>query len=260
MATSGDIRSVLHERLRRDASPLSVPGSLPVLFFGDLFDAPFATVSLNPSPQEYLDRQGLELQGAERRFDTLASLGSRSRAELTDAQCDRAIDTMRNYYQPGKPMYRWFHSFVRFANGLGLDYGKSQIAHLDLIQEATLLTWSQHEKASPAEFGRLFHMDLAFLKWQLEAFPLAVVFCNGRTPFDALCQLTAARVVRTDELARVEWFVAVGTAGSRRVIVAGWNLPLARPTGLGAHGETDLGKRIWAAVNGIVPGTLPSGT
>jgi len=115
-------KTPLYERLRSEPSPLSVPGSLPVLFFGDLFAARCATISLNPSPQEYLDRAGLELQGADRRFETLTSLNARSRAELTDSQCDQAIQTMRDYYQPGRPVYRWFRSFLHLADGIGLDW------------------------------------------------------------------------------------------------------------------------------------------
>jgi hypothetical protein len=39
----------LYERLRRPPSPATVPGALPVLFFGDLLQAEVATVGLNPS-------------------------------------------------------------------------------------------------------------------------------------------------------------------------------------------------------------------
>jgi hypothetical protein len=242
---------VLYERLRREPSTLSVPGSLPVLFFGDLFTAKCATISLNPSPQEYLDRDGLELQGAHRRFETLASLGARSRADLTDLQCDQAILTMRDYYQPGRPVYRWFRSFLHLADGLELDYGRGHIAHLDLIQEATTRTWSAQRKASPEDFNRLLASDTRFLKWQLESFPLAAVLCNGRTPFENVCRLTSATIVRTERMARLSWYVAVGGTSARRLVVAGWNLPLARPTGLGTNGEVELGKQLRLAISEI---------
>ena len=228
-------------------------GSLPVLFFGDLFGAKCATISLNPSPQEYLDRAGLELQGADRRFETLTSLNAPSRAELTDLQCDQAIQTMRDYYQLGRPVYRWFRSFLHLADGIGLDYGKGQIAHLDLIQEATTRTWSAQRKASPAEFERLLASDTRFLKWQLESFPLSAVLCNGRTPFANVCKLTSARIVRTEQMARIFWYVAVGGTSARRIVVAGWNLPLARPTGLGTDGEVELGRRLRLAISQIDP-------
>lgn len=39
-------RATLYERLRRGPAPATVPGTLPVLFFGDLFQAEVATVGL----------------------------------------------------------------------------------------------------------------------------------------------------------------------------------------------------------------------
>src|SRR5262245_7830537 len=103
-----EIRRRLYERLRRPPSRSSVPGSLPVLFFGDLPAARAVTVGLNPSWQEYLDRSGRELNGAGRRFETLQSLTAPDRPSLSDDQCNRAIQTMHSYYQPGKPVYGWF--------------------------------------------------------------------------------------------------------------------------------------------------------
>jgi hypothetical protein len=57
----------LFDRLRQEPLQASVPASLPVLFFGDLFTATVATVGLNPSKLEYLDKNGNELSGARHR-------------------------------------------------------------------------------------------------------------------------------------------------------------------------------------------------
>ncbi len=73
-------------------------GPLPVLFFGDLFEAEVATVGLNPSDHEYLSKDGAVLTGARQRFATLDSLGASDRASLTDAQSNEAIAWMRDYY------------------------------------------------------------------------------------------------------------------------------------------------------------------
>src|SRR4051812_46832848 len=96
--TASQITAVLHARLRRSPTAHSVVGSLPVLFFGDLFSARVATVGLNPSDQEFLDRSGEELEGTSRRFESLRSLGALDRESLEVGQCERAIATMRRYY------------------------------------------------------------------------------------------------------------------------------------------------------------------
>lgn len=64
-------RAALYARPRHLASPHSVhsvPGSLPALFFGDIFSARIATLGINLSYQEYLDPSGQELTGNARRF------------------------------------------------------------------------------------------------------------------------------------------------------------------------------------------------
>jgi hypothetical protein len=49
-----------------------VPGSTPVIAFGDVRTARVATLGLNPSKSEFLNKHGQELTGAHRRLATLA--------------------------------------------------------------------------------------------------------------------------------------------------------------------------------------------
>ena len=135
-------------------TPASVPGSLPVLFFGDLFTAQAATVGLNPSKLEYLSKYGLELDGAQRRFETLRSLDAADRTSLSAEQCERAIQRMQRYFQPGKPVHVWFHSLDRVLNGMKLRIQAGEVAHLDLVQEATDPTWAALIKQDPARWRR----------------------------------------------------------------------------------------------------------
>ncbi len=231
--------SSLVERLRRPPSRSSVPGSLPVLFFGHLFSARVATVGLNPSHQEYLDRRGNELCGELRRFETVNSLRAPDRASLSAEHCDRAIATMRTYFQPGKPVYSWFRSLDRVARGFGVRYDLGEVAHLDLVQEATQPTWSG---LPLQELAELRAADLPFLRWQLETFLLEVIVCNGRSVFAGVQTLTNAQIVQSGKLARVTWYVALSAMSGRVMGVVGWNIPLARPTGLDKEGHTELGR------------------
>jgi hypothetical protein len=234
----------LCDRLRRPPSLSSVPGSLPILFFGDLLSAKVATVGINPSDQEYLGPDGQELQGDGRRFHTLSSLGATERASLSPEQAATAVRAMRDYFRPGKPTYSWFRPLGRVAQGLGVNYERVEVCHLDLVQEATHPTWSRLRRADPAGAEALRLADSPFLRWQLHAFPLHWVICNGRTPLDAVLAMTGGEITETGRMARIVWSVGVASLGGRQVGLAGWNLPLARPTGLGASGEEDLGQAL----------------
>lgn len=229
----------LYSRLRLPASRTTVPASLPVLFFGDLFSARVATVGLNPSNQEYTTPDGRLLTGAQRRFATLESLGTDDRARLTDAQCDEAIETMRGYFGPTKPVYSWFNPLARVLNGFGASFTSGSAAHLDLVQEATCPVWSELPEG---EWPALLARDLPFLEWQIRAFPLQAVLCNGRTVGDAVRGRFGVEQRAQGKLERLTWWVGRARLDDREVTFAGWNIPLARATGLGASGEIELGR------------------
>jgi len=122
----------LYSRLRRPESPWTVPGSLPVLFFGDLLGAEVATVGLNPSDKEYLAADGSMLAGQAQRFATLDSLGASERAGLSDAQCAEAVEWMRDYYEPSKPVYSaWFNGLTRVVEGFGASF-RGAVQHISI--------------------------------------------------------------------------------------------------------------------------------
>ncbi|HEY7780502.1 MAG TPA: hypothetical protein VIC85_09860 [Ktedonobacterales bacterium] len=233
----------LYQRLRRPPTAHTVAGALPVLFFGDLFTAEIATVGLNPSDHEYVDQRGIELTGGQRRFETLTSLGAASRMTLTDDQCARAIETMRSYYQREERVYSWFRGLFRVIEAMGYTYRAGQVAHLEVVQEATRPAWAELERMAPLETKTLFAADREFLRWQLRNFAPRAVVCNGRTVFDEVRGIVErGRIVNSGELARLTWYVGLGHVDGQPIGLAGWNLPLARATGLGAEGERDLGR------------------
>jgi hypothetical protein len=167
--TTDALTPTLRQRLRLEPSESSVDGSLPVLFFGDALSARIATVGLNPSKREYLDRKGQALRPVAQRFATLGSLGAPSRGELSDAQADRAIDVMRAYYDPDRPVFlSYFRHLTHFLHGMGVSYGERTATHLDLVQESTDPVWT---KLDTDEKARLLERDLPFLAWQIEHLP-----------------------------------------------------------------------------------------
>jgi hypothetical protein len=124
---SGNLRQGrLYERLRRSPSASGVPGTLPVLFFGDLLGCEVATVGLNPSHREYLTEDGTLLAGAAQRFATIHSLRSEGRVSLSDEQCAVAIERMRGYDDPGRPVYSsWFSALARVGRRLWRELWRS---------------------------------------------------------------------------------------------------------------------------------------
>ena len=239
-----------YRRIRRCPSASSVPGSLPVLFFRDIFAATFATVGLNPSYREYCDSAGRELTGSKRRFETLASLGAHNRRSLTQEQCDQAIERMRGYFGPDRPVYQWFGSLSRVVCGMGMSYQKGEAVHLDLVQEATDPTWSQLKKTLPQEHESLLAADLPFLQWQLTSFPFKAVVCSGRTAYERTRELLGSstcktyvlcHVNRTGKTPRVTCWVGIARRGGCKIGVVGWDKTLAY-AGLDVEGQIELGR------------------
>jgi hypothetical protein len=241
-------RANLHQRLRRSPSASTVPGTLPVLFFGDLFAAEVASVGLNPSDHEYLTKGGAPLTGAAQRFANLASLEAADRAQLTETQCDEAIDWMRAYYDEGKPVYgSWFNSLSRVVEGFGASFPGRSAAHLDLVQESTSPVWSE---LPAGEKDSLLREDLPFLEWEIRAYPITAVICTGKTVSVHLRSCFGVEIEEEGTLARIKWWVGRADVDGREVDFAGWNYPLARATGLGAVGERELGELLAAKLEG----------
>jgi hypothetical protein len=232
----------LVQRLCKAPHAATVAGSLPVLFFGDLFKASIATIGINPSRQEYLSSGGAELDGKQRRFETLQSLGANNRASLSPTHIATALDRMRGYFNADRPVYSWFTGLDRVVGGLGFSFQDRSAAHLDLVQESTDPVWSGLAAADPVQATTLLRNDLPFLRQQIEHFPLNAVICTSARVMREVTAMFDVNVIATGILARVKWTVGLAEIGRRVVGVAGWNIPLARPTGLDRDGQRALGE------------------
>ncbi len=250
---SGPLFEPCLARLRQAGVQASVPSSLPVLFFGNISMASVATIGLNPSRQEYLSPSGAELEGDARRFETLRSLGLLDRTAIQEPHALTAIDRMSHYFDAGKPAYSWFQPLERVLKGLGASLSDGSAVHLDLVQEATDPVWSGLRSADPESARRLLQRDLNFLRWQLEAFPIQALLCTSRTVLDSVSSLCNATILKEGHTQRLRWSVGTGTIGGRQLVVAGWNIPLARPTGLTADGQVTFGALLRGVIEGLQP-------
>ena len=164
-------------RLRRPPPAAHVvPGSTPVLSFGNASHAAVATLGLNPSRQEFLDLNGCELSGIARRFETLASLGVPSLSSAPDAVLQRVVNACNGYFR-ANPYRRWFDQLEPVLQSVGASYYKGTACHLDLVQWATDPVWSRIP--NPTVRDRLLAEDAVFLRHQLTTGPLRLLLING---------------------------------------------------------------------------------
>lgn len=169
-------------RIRRPPPPNShvLPGSTPVVAFGDPRRARVATLGLNPSRIEF-EIHGRELDGASRRFETLRSLGVPRLDDATDTAVARVWRRCNRYFD-GNPYRRWFDRLEEIVNAVGGSYYGGSACHLDLSQWATDPTWNGLGSEVRA---RLVADDVEFLRTQLRSEPIGLLLLNGRGVLNA---------------------------------------------------------------------------
>src|SRR5579871_2332551 len=96
-------------RQRPPAGIRVVPGSTPVVAFGDVRSASVATLGLNPSKNEFLDSQGHLLEGNLRRLETISSLRDTQRNGSSSCDSVARIFQGCNEYFRRRPYHRWFN-------------------------------------------------------------------------------------------------------------------------------------------------------
>jgi hypothetical protein len=206
-----------------------LPGSLPVVSFGDPGTAMVATVSLNPSPREFLARNGEWLPDAKRRLASLRSLGVKEPGDLDAAQVRQVVAESYGYFRGGNWYRPWFGWLERLLarSGAG-SYLDGSACHLDLVQWATVPAQGQLPAAA---WQRLVEEDREFLRWQLAHANVSVVLVNGASVIGGLL---AAGVVSDLTEGRLEYPAKEGTeylrvfrGASGGVRFLGWNRPLA---------------------------------
>jgi len=136
-----------------------------------------ATLGINPSSVEFLDRRGVLLAGDRRRLATLDSLGLPDYRQMDADSAVVVIDECARYFERN-PYRRWFDPLDRLLRaGAGVSYYDATACHLDLVQWATSPVWGH--LVEPAR-ERLLAEDEPFLARQLRR-GYRLVLVNGRT-------------------------------------------------------------------------------
>lgn len=277
---------VVAERIRRPVPVrLSVlPGSLPVVSFGDPNAATVATLSLNPSWLEFQSVSGAWLLGRERRLASLVSVGADDPRDLDDTQVAQVVAESNAYFR-GPNWYRgWFHWLESLLQESEAgSYLNDNACHLDLVQWAT----KPAQGALPAPvWRRLVEQDRDFLRWQLSNSNVDVVLLNGASVVRWVQEAGLASGFEEDVLIyradKGDAAIRVYRAVAEGVSFLGWNRPLAGAlaadgrrrltrwvrhalrervsAGVRGEGSTRAGRKGEMAALELVNGYVPVGT
>lgn len=221
----------LEERIRAPVLPSScvVPGSTPVVAFGNARQATIATLGLNPSRVEFLGADGQELPEHRRRLETHRSLGVSDLWDAPDSLVIQVVTGCDTYFQRN-PYWQWFRPLEQLLQVLGASYTSASACHLDLVQWATDPVWG---KLPPPTRRSLIAADAAFLRQQLTQERVTTVLLNGRGVIDTFSAAygVALKVVRkvTDRSVSAD-LVAGFALGSIQVV--GWSTNLQSSFGV----------------------------
>lgn len=211
------------ERVRRDfpSDAFVLAGSTPVVAFGDPSSARIATLGLNPSDAEFIVR-GVELDGRERRFETLRSLGVPSLADATDEAVGAVVHRCNEYFF-GNPYRGWFDRLDEILRACGASYYDRTACHLDLSQWATSPKWGSIGRAAQ---DALIRQDAPFLAQQLEHEGIETLLINGRAAITGFSRAFGSRLrdagTVSDRTVRTQ--LSTGQLNHTRVIAWSTNL------------------------------------
>ena len=175
------VLATLISRLEDEAAQRAsvIPWGSPVPTFGDLPRARVATLGLNPSNREFVDGDGSELRGEERRFHTLGSLSLRSWADAHAEHLQSILSACVNYFV-GNPYDRWFRRLDSLIAGTGSSFynDAAPACHLDVIPYATARKWTQLTRHEREGLWAITYDSLGLLLRQSD---VQVLVLNGQS-------------------------------------------------------------------------------
>ena len=229
-------------RQRPPAGVRIVPGSTPVVAFGDIRKATVATLGLNPSKFEFLHHRGGEREGSERRLETLRSLGESDLTTASPAVMQRVFQGCNDYFQPDHNPYRlWFNPLERLLNRVNAEYtyDGGSACHLDLVQWATDPVWGELEDE---ERKKLLAADLDFFRKQLSQEHIRLLLLCGKTVMEYYCK-HFKNVLQSEPFLSEGRIKLYRGRAANGLVVIGWNINIQRGGDLDLIG--DAAKEVW---------------
>lgn len=151
----------------------------PILSFGNLENSRVATLGLNPSNREFVDKMGKELNGSERRFHSLSSLKINNWNDVGTKHLKLILDFSNNYFIRN-PYDTWFKKLDYLISGTNASYYFPTLGacHLDLIPFATFSKWAD---LTSQERNLLLRFSKDTLGQLLKDSNIELLILNGQT-------------------------------------------------------------------------------
>jgi len=213
-----------------------VQQSVPIVFFGDIETAKYATIAINPSHREFGT-----LKGGKRLVDR-EILGVCDNDKLSIAQAELIYDSLRKYYDKDKnPYWRWFRPLEKLFIEAGISYTSGNLVNLDITPWATSVIWGDLEDEQKDELVSLGE-DLT--NKILDAGRIRCLFANGRAAINHVERHIAKLETHSFfYLQNKRYEIKVGSIGNIKIL--GWSNYLQRPPALTPERRKDLIDKIF---------------
>ena len=210
--------------------------------FGRFRTAKVATLGLNPSRAEFLNRNGAELRDFDRRLATHSSLGVSDLTNAPQSLISRVLTDCESYFQRN-PYRNWFDQLKPILTQCGVSYYDGTACHLDLVQWATDPTWRNLGQKVQTT---LLSSDVPFLIEQLEEENIQLLLLNGATVIDQLQRHSDTNLDQVDRIVeydRVKPNLFIGEI-HRKTKVIGWSTNIQSSFGLTRQLRKEIAQRV----------------
>ena len=234
----------IERRIRRPIPPWCVvPGSTPVVALGNARTATVATLGINPTRAEFIDRDGNELVGADRWLATHTSLEISDLSGAPESAIEQVLNDCNEYFQRN-PGWQRFKHLEQVLNGIGASYCDGSACHLNLVQWATDPVWN---RLPASEKRALINGDAYFLQGQLRSENISLLLVNGNAVIEQLRE----KYINADfpEFDRIE---GIGRHPVRLfarrlpdgIQLIAWSINLQSSVGVSSELREELAKRV----------------
>jgi len=173
-----------------------IPGSTPVISFGDFTKAKLVSLSINPSSKEFLKGKNL-LPLSQKRLVDYESLGISTQDSISEFHVEKIWEGCCKYFDPDRNPYSWFDDLELILGHSSHSYFDGSASHVDLVQSATFPAWAE---LSPEIKNELLDADYEFFKYQTAYPSIEAIVINGRQVYDVAKRTPGFDLKVTDQI------------------------------------------------------------